>query len=127
MSKQHMPTKAELYGRSLVFWVFHALTVFLVVGVLLMFFWLPINKRYAIASSWAKMNINFLKFSCNLDYQIKGKENIPDEASLVLSNHQSTWETLMLPPHTWRPPTVSCRAWTCSPIPVLFTIPTRAS
>jgi len=105
VSKQHTPTKAELYSRSLVFWVFHALTVFLVVGVLLMFFWLPVNKRYAIASSWAKMNINFLKFSCNLDYQIKGKENIPDEASLVLSNHQSTWETLafqhFLPNQLW--------------------------
>jgi len=100
-----MPTKAELYIRSLVFWVFHALTVFLVVGVLLVFFWLPINQRYAIASSWAKMNINFLKMSCNLDYQIKGKENIPEEASLVLSNHQSTWETLafqhFLPNQLW--------------------------
>lgn len=102
MSKQ---SKAELYIRSLVFWMFHALTVFLVVGVLLMFFWLPINKRYAIASSWAKMNINFLKFSCNLDYRIIGKENIPNEASLVLSNHQSTWETLafqhFLPNQLW--------------------------
>lgn len=51
------------------------------------------------------MNIWFLKISCNLGYEIKGKENVPDEASLVLSNHQSTWETLafqhFLPNQLW--------------------------
>lgn len=76
-----------------------------VVGTLLVLFWLPINARYAIASSWAKMNIWFLGISCNLTYEIKGKENIPEEASLVLSNHQSTWETLafqhFLPNQLW--------------------------
>ena len=51
------------------------------------------------------MNMRFLKWFCNLDYQIKGRENIPDKASLVLSNHQSTWETLafqdFLPNQLW--------------------------
>ena len=51
------------------------------------------------------MNMHFLKWFCNLDYIIKGKENIPDNASLVLSNHQSTWETLafqhFLPNQLW--------------------------
>jgi len=105
VSKQQMPSRIELYIRSSVFWVFHLITLFPVTGVLLLFFWAPISIRYAIASSWAKMNISFLKISCNLDYQIKGKENIPEQASLILSNHQSTWETLafqhFLPNQLW--------------------------
>jgi len=83
----------------------HIISVVVVVGVLLCFFWASIKLRYAIASSWAKMNMHFLKWFCNLSYKIKGKENIPDEASLVISNHQSTWETLafqhFLPNQLW--------------------------
>jgi len=77
----------------------------IVVATVLVFFWLPVNKRYAIGSSWAKMNMSFLRWFCHLTYEIKGKENIPDEASLVISNHQSTWETLsfqhFLPNQLW--------------------------
>ncbi len=105
MSKQRIPSKPELYIRSTIFWLFHAVSLIPVVGSLLIFFWLPINMRYAIGSSWAKMNMRFLRWFCNLDYQIKGRENIPDEASLVLSNHQSTWETMafqdFLPNQLW--------------------------
>ena len=75
------------------------------VSLVLVFFWLPVNQRYAIGSSWAKMNMHFLRWFCNLKYEIKGKENIPDEASLVISNHQSTWETMsfqhFLPNQLW--------------------------
>lgn len=105
MSKQGKPSKAELYIRSSVFWFFHMISLIPVVSCVLIFFWLPVNMRYAIGSSWAIMNLRFLKWFCNLDYQIKGRENIPDRASLVLSNHQSTWETLafqdFLPNQLW--------------------------
>ena len=105
MSNHREPSRVELYIRSAIFWLFHVLTLLPVVGSLIVFFWLPINARYAIASSWAKINMRLLKFICNLDYEIKGKENIPQQAALVLSNHQSTWETLafqdFLPNQLW--------------------------
>ncbi len=105
MTEKKVPSKPELYVRSTVFWVFHTLSLVPVVGSLLILFWLPVNMRYTIASSWAKINIRFLRWFCDLDYQIKGKDNIPEEASLVLSNHQSTWETLafqdFLPNQLW--------------------------
>ena len=98
-------SKIELYIRSSVFWLFHFVSMVLVVGLVLIFFWLPVNQRYAIGSSWAKMNMYFLRWFCQLDYEIKGKENIPGEASLVISNHQSTWETMsfqhFLPNQLW--------------------------
>ncbi|MCW8936125.1 MAG: 1-acyl-sn-glycerol-3-phosphate acyltransferase [Gammaproteobacteria bacterium] len=98
-------SKFELYIRSSIFWIFHFVSMVFVVILVLIFFWLPVNQRYAIGSSWAKMNMHFLRWFCNLDYVIKGKENIPDEASLVISNHQSTWETMsfqhFLPNQLW--------------------------
>ncbi|VAW66242.1 Acyl-CoA:1-acyl-sn-glycerol-3-phosphate acyltransferase [hydrothermal vent metagenome] len=100
-----MLSRVELYIRSSVFWVFHVVSMILVVASLLLFFWLPINMRYAIGSSWAKMNMHFLRWFCHLSYEIKGRENIPQQACLVLSNHQSTWETLafqhFLPNQLW--------------------------
>jgi len=105
VSDSRLPSKFELYLRSSIFWLFHVVTVVAVVGTLLCFFWAPIKVRYAVASSWAKMNMHFLKWFCDLDYEIKGKENIPTEPSLVISNHQSTWETLafqhFLPNQLW--------------------------
>ena len=89
-----MLSRAELYIRSSVFWLFHFVSMVIVVALVLVFFWLPVNQRYAIGSSWAKMNMYFLRWFCNINYQIKGKENIPDEASLVISNHQSTCNSI---------------------------------
>ncbi len=105
MSKSSKVYKPVLIIRSGIFWLFHALSLIPVVLLLLLFFWAPVKIRYAIGSSWARMNIAFLKLSCNLDYKIKNPQNLPDEASLVLSNHQSTWETLafqdFLPNQLW--------------------------
>ncbi|VAW69238.1 Acyl-CoA:1-acyl-sn-glycerol-3-phosphate acyltransferase [hydrothermal vent metagenome] len=105
MKEQRKYSKAELYMRSTVFWLFHFVSMVLVVSTVLVFFWLPVNQRYAIGSSWAKMNMFFLRWFCGLSYEIKGRENIPKQASLVISNHQSTWETLsfqhFLPNQLW--------------------------
>lgn len=99
------PSMVELYARSTIFWIFHFVSMVLVVFLVLVFFWLPVNQRYAIGSSWAKMNMHFLRWFCGLNYEIKGRENIPDEACLVISNHQSTWETMsfqhFLPNQLW--------------------------
>ena len=105
MGNHRKPSLVELYMRSTIFWFFHFVSMVVVVSLVLVFFWLPVNQRYAIGSSWAKMNMHFLRWFCGLDYQLKGKENIPGEASLVISNHQSTWETMsfqhFLPNQLW--------------------------
>lgn len=105
MKTDSNPSLVELYIRSTIFWFIHFVSMVLVVLLVLVFFWLPVNQRYAIGSSWAKMNMAFLRWFCGLRYEIKGRENIPDEASLVISNHQSTWETMsfqhFLPNQLW--------------------------
>jgi 1-acyl-sn-glycerol-3-phosphate acyltransferase len=47
----------------------------------------------------------WLRFTCNLNYEVHGQENIPDHPSIILSKHQSAWETMGLqtifPPQVW--------------------------
>ncbi|MEK9685764.1 MAG: lysophospholipid acyltransferase family protein [Methylophilaceae bacterium] len=40
--------------------------------------------------------IPWLKFTCNLSFEIHGSENIPNKPCIVFCNHQSAWETLAL-------------------------------
>lgn len=51
-----------------------------------------------ITSDWTKLTIFFLKYICKIDYKVEGIENLPDSSEnyLVVSKHQSTWETYFL-------------------------------
>ena len=62
----------------------------------LLTFVFPYEKRYAFISQWARFNIWMLGKICHLNFELKGKENIPNEASIILCKHQSTWETFAL-------------------------------
>jgi len=65
----------------------------------------PYEKRYAFIRQWARFNIWTLGKICNLRFEVKGQENIPEQASIVLCKHQSTWETyalqLIFPQQIW--------------------------
>ena len=61
--------------------------------------------RYKFISLWAKTILFWLKISCNISFKVNGLENIPNEAFMILSKHQSAWETLafqkVFPPQVW--------------------------
>lgn len=57
---------------------------------------LPFTIRYKIATAWAASVIWVTKACCGLSYQVEGLENLPDQPFIVLSKHQSAWETLAL-------------------------------
>ncbi|HSY26631.1 MAG TPA: lysophospholipid acyltransferase family protein, partial [Burkholderiaceae bacterium] len=57
---------------------------------------LPYSKRYFITSRWNVFIIWLAKVLCGIRYQIKGAENFPDAPVIVLSKHQSAWETIFL-------------------------------
>jgi len=91
--------------RSIIFVIFHVLTaiIFSLVGVLL---WpLPFTWRYKVVSQWAVLNLWLLEKICGVRYEVEGRENITDEAGVILCKHQSSWETLALqavfPPQVW--------------------------
>lgn len=67
---------------------------------------LPFDRRSGIANQWARTNLKLQKSICGLDYRVTGLENIPASNSIVLSKHQSAWETIALrcilpPEQTW--------------------------
>ncbi len=64
----------------------------------------PID-RYRIISGWAHMMLYLLRVICGIRYRVLGLEHIPKTPSIVLSKHQSAWETLafqqIFPPQVW--------------------------
>lgn len=57
---------------------------------------LPYTKRYFVTSRWNVFIIWLAKVLCGIRYQIKGAENFPDAPVILLSKHQSAWETIFL-------------------------------
>jgi 1-acyl-sn-glycerol-3-phosphate acyltransferase len=65
----------------------------------------PFQRRYAFTRHWARLNLRWLELTCSVYYRVIGRENLPDHPVVVLSKHQSTWETLvfqeLFPPLVW--------------------------
>jgi 1-acyl-sn-glycerol-3-phosphate acyltransferase len=94
-----------LFLRSLIFNIGSNIMLIVIILSALLVFFLPFKIRYEIISKWAIFSVWWLKITCNVSFEIKGRENIPNEPCVVMSNHQSTWDTLVfqtfLPHQTW--------------------------
>ena len=97
-----MESKPVLFIRSLLFWFGFIINV-VVFGLLIVFFFFtPSSFRLKIARLWSLTNNFLLKFFCGIDFKVEGKENLNNvETAIILSKHQSTWETLAL--HSFTP------------------------
>jgi 1-acyl-sn-glycerol-3-phosphate acyltransferase len=66
---------------------------------------LPYRTRYDIIASWSRLVLWWLRVTCKVHHELHGAEHLPAGTSVVLSQHQSTWETLFLtqifPPQVW--------------------------
>ena len=91
--------------RSLLF-LFGMAILTLIFGLLCLFtVFVPYTWRYQFIVTWSSLNLHWLKLTCGLSYKVTGVENIPQQTCIVMSNHQSTWETLAIgtifPPLIW--------------------------
>jgi len=63
---------------------------------------LPRLARYRVISGWSHVMIWLVRKVLGIDYRVVGKENLPKSPAVILSKHQSAWETLafqvILPP-----------------------------
>ena len=50
---------------------------------------------FVVARGWAKGSLWLLRVLCNIRYEIKGAEYIPDYPALIASKHQSAWDTII--------------------------------
>jgi len=85
-----------LYLRSVLFWLGFATFTLVFSFLLLLSFPFPLEKRFMLTRAWSTATIWWLRISCNLGYEVRGMENIPDKAGIIFAKHQSTWETLIL-------------------------------
>ena len=67
----------------------------------------PLNPltRYRIITMWSYLVLFAVRIICGVRYRVVGRENLPQDASIVLSKHQSAWETLafqeIFPAQVW--------------------------
>ena len=81
--------------RSLVYFVFLVVTTALFALILSTIGWLlPFQGRSMIANSWGYCNLLLQRWICGLRYRVSGAENMPQGNTIVLSKHQSAWETI---------------------------------
>lgn len=57
---------------------------------------LPRHWRYAVITQWSVLTIAWLGLACGLHWRVRGREHIPATAGVILSKHQSAWETIAL-------------------------------
>ncbi|MDB0064082.1 1-acyl-sn-glycerol-3-phosphate acyltransferase [Gammaproteobacteria bacterium] len=58
---------------------------------------LPYRLCFRFISSWCAFNTFWARLVCGVRYEIQGLEKIPEQSCVIMSNHQSTWETLAFP------------------------------
>ncbi len=108
--------KPLLVLRSTVYWIWSILnTLMMALPVLITAIF---SRRLSLyfAHMWLRINLFGLRLICGLKWQVEGKEHIPQTPCVVLSKHQSTWETYFLP--TILPPTVYVAKRSLALIPI---------
>jgi len=83
-----------LFIRSSLFFLGQAITA--PIFTLLALIALPLNPvtRNVLISGWARSMIWWLRVTCGIRHEVTGLENLPESPSIILSKHQSAWETL---------------------------------
>jgi len=82
--------------RSTLYLAFMWLTVPFATSLFLLAYPIPYKYRSKLISSWSSATLYVLKFICGLNFEVTGKENIPDKPCIIFCKHQSTWETMAL-------------------------------
>ena len=94
-----------LFLRSLLYFIGSIISLIVITLCGLFLVILPYSYRQRFLSNWAIFCIWWLKITLNITTDIKGSENVNSSPSVIISNHQSTWETLafqtIFPAHTW--------------------------
>lgn len=88
-------TAAVVLGSSL-FLIGQVLITLIVVPLIVISIVLPYRWRFSLVLLWVRFNQWWLATTCGLRHEVEGIENIPADPTVILSKHQSAWETLTL-------------------------------
>lgn len=88
-----------LYLRAFLFQLFLIITVIPYAFACILWAPLPLRWRYKLTTGWPRMVIWAAKVILGIRWQIIGKEHLPDGPAVILSKHQSAWETFFFTVH----------------------------
>ncbi len=55
---------------------------------------LPRRPRWYLISGWARAMVHLARWLCGIRWQVEGRDRLPAGPAVILSKHQSAWETL---------------------------------
>lgn len=58
--------------------------------------WLSLRRRYWFLTRFNHFVLWWSRVACGIRFQLEGQEHIPEQPCVVLSNHESAWETYYL-------------------------------
>ncbi|MDB5773761.1 MAG: 1-acyl-sn-glycerol-3-phosphate acyltransferase [Burkholderiales bacterium] len=96
-------SRITLFLRSLLFTLLMAFATVIWALLCFVFAPFPYKQRYYLTTRWNVFVIWAAKTVCGIRYEVKGRENLPDAPAVVLSKHQSAWETIFLCINLTRP------------------------
>lgn len=84
--------------RSLLFYFGYAASALVFGTVSLFLWWLPISWRYAILLPWNHVVLGWLRLTCNIRVEVVdyNRQPLTSGPYVILSKHQTSWETLFL-------------------------------
>jgi 1-acyl-sn-glycerol-3-phosphate acyltransferase len=85
--------------RSTLFVLFQLVTVIPYAFLCLACAPLPLSVRYRVTVGWPRMVLWAGRLLCGMQHRVIGWENLPDSPVILLSKHQSTWETFFYVSH----------------------------
>jgi len=86
-----------LFLRSLCFNLCFALNTLMFSIIICMLRFIAPANLYVWAQRWTRSTLFMLRLICGIRVEIEGKENLPDEACVVMAKHQSALETIAMP------------------------------
>lgn len=82
-----------LFIRSLLYYLGSLISLLVVVFLSIFVYFANHRCRYFVVTRWAIFCLWWFKITINIKVNIQGAENIYKKPCVILSNHQSTWET----------------------------------
>lgn len=91
--------------RSLLFTSFLFVTALFYGALILLLFWAPMELKWRLCVSWCRMSVWAGDFFCGLKVIVEGRENIPDEPSVIMIKHttalETYWQVTEFPRASW--------------------------
>lgn len=85
-----------LLGSILFNVIFYLSLIPVSIAIILLYSFVSTEKLQSFGVLWIKFVLNSLKILCGVTWVVEGKEHIPKDSCIVVSNHQGQWESFFL-------------------------------